>query len=32
MLMSPYVFNSPEVVIATGTVAAGTAFGGMLLT
>ena len=33
MLVSPYVPNGPEVVITTGSVAAGTAaFGNMLLT
>ena len=32
MLVSPYMPNSPEVVIAAGTVAAGTTFSGMLLT
>ena len=31
MLVLPYVPNGPEVVITTGTVAAGTAFSGMLL-
>ena len=33
MLVSPYVPDSPEVVVSAGTVAASTAaFGGMLLT
>ena len=32
MLVLPYVPNGPEVVVAAGTVAAGTTFGGMLLT
>ena len=32
MLVSPYVPNSPEVVITAGTIAAGTtAFSGILL-
>ena len=32
MLVSPCVPNSLEVVVTAGTVAAGTAFSGMLLT
>ena len=33
MLVLPYVFNSPKVIISANTVAAGTAaFSGMLLT
>ena len=32
ILVLLYIPNSPEVVVAAGTVAAGTAFGSMLLT
>ena len=32
MLVLPYMPDSPEVVIISGTVAVGTAFSGMLLT
>ena len=32
ILVLPCMPNSPKVVIAAGAVAAGTAFGGMLLT
>ena len=32
MLVLPYMPNGPKVVVAAGTVAAGTAFSGMLLT
>ena len=32
MLVSPYMPNGPKVVVAAGTIAAGTAFGGILLT
>ena len=32
MLVLPYILDGPKVVVAAGTVAAGTAFGGMLLT
>ena len=32
ILVSPYMPNGPEVVVAASTIAAGTAFGGILLT
>ena len=32
MLISPYMPNSPKVVDAAGTIAAGAAFGGILST
>ena len=32
ILVLPYIPNSPKVVIAASTVAAGTTFGGILLT
>ena len=33
MLVSPYILNSPKVVVAAGTIAAGTTtFSGILLT
>ena len=32
ILVSPYMLDGPEVVIAAGTITVGTAFSGILLT